>query len=140
MTAATEALVPAARRPADFGAWTGRVLTGLVVAFLTFDAGIKLAGHPAVEQTGQALGLPAGAGFPLGVGLAVITLLYAVPRTAVLGAVLLTGYLGGAICTHVTAGSPLASHTLFGVYVGVLAWAGLWLRSPALRALVPIAR
>ena len=57
-----------------------------------------------------------------------------------LGAVLLTGYLGGAVCTHVIAGSPLFSHVLFGVYVGVLAWLGVWLRSPALQALVPIRR
>jgi hypothetical protein len=139
MTAAHfDQVQPAQTTRTSAGVWTGRVLSGLTIAFLTFDFGIKLAGHPAVEQSAQSLGLPAGIGFPLGVGLAIITVLYAIPRTAVLGAVLLTGYLGGAICTHVIAGSPLASHTLFGVYVGLIAWAGLWLRSPALRALMPL--
>jgi DoxX-like family len=64
--------------------------------------------------------------------------LYAYPPTALLGAILITGYLGGAVATHVRIGSPIFSHTLFGVYVGVLAWAGLWLRNPHLRALLPI--
>jgi hypothetical protein len=68
----------------------------------------------------------------------VIAVLYAIPRTSVLGAVLLTGYLGGAVATHVRVGSPLFSHVLFGVYIGVLAWGGLWLRNPRLRALFPI--
>lgn len=126
--------------PRNAGVLAGRIISGLVIAFLVFDFGIKLVGHPAVEETGQSLGLPSGIGFSLGVGLAVITALYAIPRTAVLGAILLTGYLGGAICTHVIAGSPLFSHVLFGAYIGVLAWAGLWLRSPQLRALVPLRR
>ena len=67
----------------------------------------------------------------------VCTLLYAFPRTAVLGAILLSGYLGGAIYVHVRAGSPMLSHTLFGVYLGLLAWGGLWLRDARLRALIP---
>ena len=68
------------------------------------------------------------------------TLLYAIPRTAVLGAILLTAYLGGAVATHVRVGSPLFSHTLFGVYLGVIVWGGLWLRDPRIRALLPLTR
>lgn len=142
MTAAadTNELQPTSGRNGRAALWTGRILSGLTIAFLTFDAGIKLVRMPIVEETGAQLGLPPGAGFALGVLLAWITVLYAIPRTALIGAVLLTGYLGGAICTHVIAGSPLATHVLFGVYVGVIAWAGLWLRDPALRALFPVRR
>lgn len=138
MTAVAQ--TPSVQASRNAGVWAGRVASGLVIAFLVMDAGMKLARLPIVEETGRAMGLPAGIGFPLGVLLAAITLLYAIPRTAVLGAVLLTGYLGGAICTHVLIGSPLFSHTLFGLYIGVLAWTGLWLRSPQLRALIPLAR
>ena len=86
------------------------------------------------------LGWPADAGTAraLGILMLVSIALYAYPPTAFLGAVLITGYLGGAVATHVRVGSPLLTHTLFGVYVGVLAWAGLWLRDPRLRALLPI--
>src|SRR5690606_27857569 len=76
----------------------------------------------------------------LGLLLLVCTLLHLAPSTAVLGAVLLTGYLGGAVATHVRAGSPLFTHVLFGVYLGVLLWAGLWLRDSTLRALLPLRR
>ncbi|HEX2559348.1 DoxX family protein [Phenylobacterium sp.] len=138
--AETSTFQPAAGRKGRAALWTGRVLSGLIIAFLVFDSGIKLVRLPIVEETGGQLGLPPGAGFALGVLLAWITVLYAIPRTAVIGAVLLTGYLGGAVCTHVIAGSPLFSHVLFGVYLGVIAWAGLWLRDPSLRALLPIRR
>ncbi|MFC3080359.1 DoxX family protein [Phenylobacterium terrae] len=136
----TSTFQPAARRSGRAALWTGRILSGLIIAFLVFDSGIKLVRLPIVDETGGQLGLPPGAGFALGVLLAWITVLYAIPRTAVIGAVLLTGYLGGAICTHVIAGSPLFTHVLFGVYLGVIAWAGLWLRDPALRALFPVRR
>lgn len=136
----TSAYQPVAGRGGRLAVWTGRAMSGLVVAFLTFDAGIKLARLPIVEETGGQLGLPPGSGFALGVLLAWITVLYVVPRTALLGAVLLTGYLGGAICTHVIAGSPVVTHLLFGVYLGVIAWAGLWLRDPSLRRLFPLRR
>ena len=75
----------------------------------------------------------------MGVLVLAITALYAWPRTAILGALLLTAYLGGAVATHVRVGSPLFSHILFGVYLGVIAWAGLWLRNPRLRTLLPFA-
>ena len=125
-------------RAAGAAVWTGRVLSGLVVAFMAMDITMKLMRLPIVETTGAQLGLPAGLGFTLGVLLLVCTALYVLPRTAVLGAILLTGYLGGAVATHVRAESPLFSHVLFGVYLGVALWAGLWLRDPRVRALIPL--
>src|SRR3569833_4695646 len=91
-----------------------------------------------VSVGSASLGWPADAvtARTLGVVLALATLLSAVPRTSVLGAVILTGYLGGAIATHVRVSDPLFTHTLFGVYLGVALWAGLWLRDPRLRALM----
>ena len=85
------------------------------------------------------LKIPTDPGFYrlLGSILALCTTLYAIPRTAVLGALLLTGYLGGAIATHLSAGSPLLSNTLFGLYLGLAVWGGLWLREPRLRAVLP---
>lgn len=124
--------------PSNTQLWTGRVLSALVVLFLVMDFGMKLADLPIVTQTGLQLGWPAGTARELGMILAVCTVLYAYPRTAVLGAILLTGYLGGAVATHLRVGSPVFSHTLFGVYIGVMAWAGLWLRDPRLRALLPL--
>jgi hypothetical protein len=123
-----------------FALWGGRAMSGLVVAFLLMDAGMKLARLPIVDQTGAQLGWPTGTGFPLGLTLLAITVLYVIPRTSVLGVVLLTGYLGGAVATHVRVGSPLFSHVLFGVYIGVLAWGGLWLRNARLRAIFPFER
>ena len=123
--------------PADRLAWTGRVISGLLAAFLAFSAVIKFAGHASVAQTLAALGWPADAGLALGILEAAILVLYLIPRTAVLGAVLLTGLLGGAMATHVRADSPLFSHVLFGLYLGLFAWGGLWLRDPRLRALLP---
>ena len=88
------------------------------------------------------LGLPGDPGFHrmLGAILAFGLALYLYPRTAVLGAIVLTGYLGGAVATHARVGSPLGSHTLFGVYIGMMLWAALWCRLPALRALIPLNR
>lgn len=120
--------------------WTGRILSALVTLFLLFDGAIKVMALPVVEDTMAALGYPPGLGFGLGVLTLAIAALYAIPRTAVLGAVLLTGLLGGAMATHLRVGSPLFSHLLFGLYLGLLAWGGLWLRDPALRALFPLRR
>lgn len=120
--------------------WTiiGWALSLLVLLFLAMDSAIKLLAVRQVLETTTALGWPGTVGMAhlLGVILLVPTLLYAIPRTAVLGAILLTAYLGGAVATHVRIGNPLFSHTLFGVYVGVMLWAGLWLRLPRLRALL----
>lgn len=115
-------------------------VTVLVALFWIMDAGMKLAGLPQVGETMGPLGWPTGSGTILALGAiqAVSLLLYLVPRTAVFGAILLTAYLGGAIATHMRVGSPLPSHTLFGVYLGVVTWAALWLRLPALRALIPL--
>ena len=117
----------------------GRVLSGLVILFLLFDAGLKLVSpETAIKYSPPGLGWPLEVGtmHMLGLLLLIPTLLYIWPRTAALGAILITGYLGGAIATHLRIDSPLFSHTLFGVYLGVMLWAGLWLRSPALRLLV----
>ena len=121
------------------GRTIGWVLSGLVIAFLLMDATMKLLALPIVLETQEPLGF-AGAGIARGLGvlLLVCTLLYAAPQTAVLGAILLTGYLGGAVVTHVRVGDPLFSHILFGVYLGVFLWLGLYLRDARVRALVPL--
>ena len=116
--------------------WTGRVLGGVAVLFLTFDAAMKVfMMAPAIEGTTQ-LGYPASAILPIGLIQVACLIVYLIPRTSVLGAILWTGYLGGAIATHVRAGSPLATHTLFPIYVAALLWAGLWLRDHRVRALL----
>src|SRR5215510_4704228 len=115
---------------------TGYALSGVVFLFMLMDAAMKLMRLPIVLETTVQLGWPAHSAMPLGILLLVCTVLYGVPRTSALGAVLLTGYLGGAIATHARIGSPLFSHTLFGVYLGVLLWAGLYLRDPRVRAFV----
>ncbi len=107
-------------------------LSALATLFFLLDASGKLLQVEPVLQGTQALGWPVTAVVPLGVLLLVGALLYAVPRTAVLGAIYLTGFLGGAVATHYRIGSPLATHVLFGVYVGVVMWAGLALRYPGL--------
>jgi len=114
--------------------WIGRVMTALPVLFLTFDCIIKFARPPMVMAGNAQLGYPPSVIVPLGVVLAICVALYAIPRTAILGAVLLTGYLGGAIASHVRVGDPLLSHVLFPIYVAVLAWGGLYLRDGRLRA------
>jgi len=113
--------------------WTGRILSGLVVAFMLVDGGMKVAGAQVVLEGAVALGYPASTMFGIGAVLLACTLLYAIPRTAVLGVVLLTGYLGGAIATHVRVGDPMLTHTLFPIYVAVLAWGGLYLRDARVR-------
>ena len=118
--------------------WIGRILSGLMIAFLLVDAIMKvMKARVAVEGSIQ-LGYPESVVFGIGAILLVSTALYAIPRTSVLGAILLTGYLGGAIATHVRVGSPLFGYTLFPIYVGVVLWAGLYLRDARLRALIPL--
>ncbi|MFC3693551.1 DoxX family protein [Chenggangzhangella methanolivorans] len=116
-------------------AWAGRALSGLAILFLLADGAMKLVPLQPVTDTMQALGWPTDPALlrTLGVIQIAATLLYAYPPSSVFGAVLLTGYLGGAIATHVRVGSPLFTHVLFGVYVGAVMWGGLWIRSPALR-------
>jgi DoxX-like protein len=115
-------------------------LTAFVGLFLAFDAAMKvLKLAPAVQGTTE-LGYPVDTVIAIGVIELVCLILYLVPRTSVLGALLLTGYLGGAIATHVRAGSPLATHTLFPIYVAIMMWGGLYLRETRLRELVPLRR
>lgn len=123
------------------GARIGWGLSGLAILFLAMDAAGKvIAPATMAAYTPPQLRLPADPDFYrlLGSILIVCTVLYTVPRTAFLGAILLTGYLGGAIATHLIAGSPLVSNTLFGVYLGLAVWGGLYLREPRLRDLIPL--
>lgn len=116
--------------------WVGRILSGLAIVFLAVDAlGKLLRLEPVVEGT-QALGYQATDLRLIGVLLALGVLLYAIPRTAVLGAIYLTGYLGGALASHFRIGSPLATHVLFAVYVAAVIWLGLVLQRPALARLL----
>lgn len=114
----------------------GRCLSGFAALFLAFDASLKLMRVPEAVEGTASLGYSPGVLFPLGVIQAVCLALYLVPRTAPLGAILWTGYLGGAIATHVRVGNPLASHTLFPIYVAALLWGGLWLRDRRVRGLL----
>jgi hypothetical protein len=117
--------------------WIGRVLSGLAVAFLTFDSvGKLLEVQPVIDGTKQ-LGYSPDIAFSLGVTLLSCVLVYLIPRTSMLGAVLLTGYLGGAVATHVRVGNPLFTHVLFPTYVAALLWGGLMLRDARLRAFLP---
>jgi hypothetical protein len=129
--------------PVSSGAlWTGRVLSGVIVLFMIFDGVIKLPPLDIVTQTMVPLGWPADANVArmLGIIGLISTALYAWPRTSVLGAILLTAYMGGAIATKVRVDSPLFPHTLFGVYLGIILWGGLFLRDPRVRALIPFTR
>ena len=116
--------------------WAGRVVSGLVVLFLLVDGIMKVMKAPVAVQGSIQLGYPESVVPGIGVVLLVCTLLYVIPRTSILGAILLTGYLGGAIATHVRVGDPLFSHVLFPVYVGVMVWGGLFLRDNRLRVLI----
>ena len=117
--------------------WAGWTISGLVIAFMLMDATMKLLALPIVIETGASLGFSgADTARGLGILLLVCTVLYAVPRTAPLGAILLTGYLGGAVATHLRVGSPLFTHVLFGIYIGALMWFALWLRDARVRSLV----
>lgn len=120
------------------GVWVGRVLSGLVVLFLIPDGIIKFMKPAPVVEAFSHLGWPLNLANTLGIILLVCTAIYVFPRTSVLGAILLTGYLGGAVATHLRAGDPLFSHILFPTYLGVLLWLGLYLRDSRLRALVPL--
>jgi len=122
--------------------WAGRIMSGLVVAFLAFDGAFKFvkpAPAPVVETFAR-LGWSLSFAPVLGTILLVSTALYVIPKTSVLGGILLTGYLGGAVATHLRVGDPLFSHVLFPTYLGVLLWGGLYLREDRLRALLPLRR
>lgn len=114
----------------------GRILTGIPVLFLLFDCVIKFVRPPMVVTANAQLGYPPSAIVGLGVVLAICLAIYLFPRSSIVGAVLLTGYLGGAIASHVRVGDPVFSHVLFPIYVAALLWGGLYLRDRRLRALL----
>jgi hypothetical protein len=116
---------------------TGWTLSGFFIAFMLFDSTIKLIKIEPVVQAFNELGYPDSLARTIGLIELAIAILYALPRTAVFGAVLAMGVLGGAIASHARLGDPPFSHTLFGVYLGLFAWGGLWLRDARLRALMP---
>jgi hypothetical protein len=122
--------------------WLGRVLSGLVILFLLLDGAIKLVPWPIVTETMDRMGYGSSESLARTLGAITIacTVLYAIPPTSILGAILLTGYLGGAMASHMRIGSPLFSHLLFGFYLGLMLWGGLWLRNGNLRALIPLRR
>jgi hypothetical protein len=117
--------------------WTGRTLSALPILFLLMDGIMKLFKPAIVVETTMKLGYQETVIVPLGIVLLTCTVLYAIPRSSVLGAVLLTGYLGGAVATHVRAGEGLFPIS-FPIILGILIWGGLWLRSYRLRALMPL--
>jgi hypothetical protein len=126
--------------PSNRRLWAGRTLSGLAVAFLLFDSVMKLVKVAPVVEATQRIGYPDGTTRPLGLVLFVCVVFYLAPRTAVLGAVLLTAYLGGAVATHVRVEDPLFSHVLFPVYFAFLVWGGLYLRDARVRAMAPWAK
>jgi DoxX-like family len=122
--------------------WLGRILSGLVILFLLFDGAIKLVPWPVVTETMDRIGYGSSETLARSLGIITIvcTVLYAIPPTSILGAILLTGYLGGAMASHLRIGSPLFTHTLFGLYLGLMVWGGLWFRDQSLRASIPFRR
>lgn len=125
-------------RPSATRIWSGRALTALAVLFLIMDGGMKLMNIAPVREAMAQLGYPIGQAPAIGLLLLLCVTVYLVPRTAVLGAILLTGFLGGAIGAQVRVGNPLLSHALFPVYVALMLWGGLYLREDRLRALIPL--
>ena len=118
--------------------WVGIIVSALPVLFLLMDAAGKLLKPEPVVSGTLELGYSENVIVPLGITLLISVILYAVPVTSVLGAILLTGYLGGAVATHVRVGNPLATHVLFPIYIGVLLWLGLYLRDMRIRDLLPL--
>ncbi len=118
----------------------GWALTGLTIAFMLFDSLSKLALNSYVVAATTAIGYPVAAIRPIGIILLAFTILYAIPRTAILGAILLTGFMGGTVASKIRIEDPLFSSILFGVYFGIILWAGLYLRDGQLRALIPLRR
>lgn len=118
--------------------WASWVISGSIAAFTLFDAATKLARPAPVTAAFARTGWPVELSVPVGIILLVCTVLYLIPRTSILGAILLTGYLGGAVATNLRLENPMFSNTLFPVYFGILAWVALWLRNGKLRELIPL--
>jgi hypothetical protein len=130
----------ASAKPSKTQRRVGWGLTTLTVLFMLFDAAGKLALEPHVVEATTKIGYPVAAIRPIGIIALICTILYAIPRTAILGAVLLTGFCGGAVASKVRIEDPLFSSVLFGVYFGIIAWVGLYLRDDALRRLFHVQR
>ena len=120
--------------------WISYIMSGLVILFMLLDSIMKFVKPPEVIEGTLALGFAEHHIIIIGTLGLLSTLLYAFPRTSVLGAILLTAYFGGAVATHVRLDNPLFSHTLFTVYFGILIWGGLWLRNTKLRELLPLVK
>ncbi|HEY2002058.1 MAG TPA: DoxX family protein [Acidobacteriaceae bacterium] len=133
MPSSTDTAVPSRSR-----VWTGRILSILAILFLLFDGVMKLVQPAPVTEAMTRLGFPLRLSVPIGIILLICTVLYAIPPTSVLGAVLLTGYLGGAVVSQMRIGAPLFSTTFFPIYFAVLLWAGVYLQESRLRALLPV--
>ncbi len=118
--------------------WAGRITSALPVLFLLLDAIMKFVKPAPVVEATVKLGYPESTIFGMGIVLLACTIIYVIPATSVLGAILLTGYLGGAVATHMRVGDPLFTHTLFPIYFGILIWGGLYGRDARLRALIPL--
>jgi len=117
--------------------WAGRIVSGLVTAFLLFDAIIHLMKPAPVVEAFAKLGFPIRLAVPLGIVELVCVLLYVIPGASILGAILLTGYLGGAIAIQLPTGNPFFGEVLFPVYIGIFLWGGIYLRDERLRTLIP---
>ena len=119
--------------------WAGRILSAIAIAFFVMDGVMKLIQPQVVIDATRQIGWPADPTTLTSPGLILLacTALYALPRTAVLGAILLTGYLGGAVASHARLGDPLLTHDLFGVWLGFFVWGGLWFRDTRIRSLIP---
>lgn len=117
--------------------WIGWSISGLTAAFMLFDAGAEFAKPAPVTDAFARTGWPMRLSSTLGAILLTCTVVYLVPQTSVLGAILLTGYLGGAVATNLQLENPLLTHTLFPVYFGVMSWIGLWVRDPRLGSVFP---
>lgn len=120
--------------------WAGRIISALPILFLLFDSIIHMMNPKFVTDSFIMLGYSPDVAFPLGVLLLICLIIYVIPRTSILGAILLTGYLGGAVATNFRIGSPLLGYVLFPVYVGVFLWGGLYLRNERVRELIPLQR
>ena len=120
--------------------WTGVVMSVIPSLMLLMASVMSLSKSAQALQGMAQFGYPENVVTAIGAACLASTVLYIIPRTAVLGAILLTGYLGGAIASHLRIGSPLFSHILFGLYLGLMVWGGLWLRDKSLRASIPFRR
>jgi hypothetical protein len=120
--------------------WAGRIVSALPVLFLLFDGTIHIMRIPAVVAGFAQAGFPISTAVPIGIIEIICIILYVIPRTSVLGAILLTGYLGGAVATNVRQQLPMVGYVLAPVYVAVFIWGGLWLRDNRVRALIPFSR